>query len=233
MKTDRLWPDVVTRCNWQLLPGVGLPGLTAGHLLRSFSMPVRLLLCCLLALPAGVVADAGEGQFMGYELGTKYPAQPQDVEVTTTGNLLIAAENPTKPADIAQVSLIATPESRTIGYIIAASWYATEGEAREVGRRYVELLRAKYPDWDFGRELMDASLRIVEVNFDNAPYNLQLRLVRDDYDGRSMWRISMSLGWQRETKEWHAWQNQAATEHTAARATEHEQLLKESDIRGL
>ena len=104
---------------------------------------------------------------------------------------------------------------------------------REVGRRYVELLRAKYPDWDFGRELMDASLRIVEVNFDKVPYNLQLRLVRDEYDGRSMWRISMGLGWQRETNEWRAWQIQAATEHAAAKATEHEQLLKESDIRGL
>ena len=196
-------------------------------------MPIRLLLCCLFILPADVVADASEGQFMGYELGTNYPALPQDVEVTTTGSLLIAAENPTKPADIVQVSLIATPESRTIGYIVAASWYATEGEAREVGRRYVELLRAKYPDWDLGRERMDASLRIVEVNLDKAPYNLQLRLVRDEYDSRNMWRISMSLGWHRETKEWHAWQNKVATEHAAASATEQEQLLKESDIRGL
>ena len=196
-------------------------------------MPIRLLLCFLFALPTVVVADANEGQFMGYELGTEYPAPPQDVEVTTAGNLLIEAENPTKPADIVQVSLVATPESQTIGYIMAASWYATEGEAREVGRRYVELLRAKYPDWDFGRELMDASLRIVEVNFDKVPYNLQLRLVRDEYDGRSMWRISMSLGWHRETKEWHAWQNKAAREHAAAKATEYEQLMKESDVRGL
>jgi hypothetical protein len=196
-------------------------------------MPIRLLLCCLFALSTDVVADASDGQFMGYELGTEYPALPQDVEVTTTGNLLIAAENPTKPADIVQVSLIVTPESRTIGYIVAASWYATEGEAREVGRRYLELLRAKYPDWDFGRERMDANLRIVEVNFDKAPYNLQLGLARDEYEGRSMWRMSMGLGWHRETKEWQAWQNQAATEHAAARATEHGQLLKESDIRGL
>ena len=135
-------------------------------------MPIRLLLCCLVALPTVVVADASRGQFMGYELGTKYPAPPQNTEVTTTGNLLIVAENPTKPADIVQVNLIATPQSRTIGYIVAASWYATEGEARDVGRHYVELLRAKYPDWNFGRELMDASLRIVEVNFDKAPYNL-------------------------------------------------------------
>ena len=62
---------------------------------------------------------------MGYELGTHYPALPKDVEVTTTGNLLIAAENPTKPADIAQVKLVATPQSRTIGYIIAARWHTS------------------------------------------------------------------------------------------------------------
>jgi len=203
------------------------------HLLRVFSMPIRFLLCCLFALPTVAVADANQGQFMGYELGAKYPAPPRDVEVTTVGNLLIVAENPIKPADIVQVSLVATPESRTIGYIIAASWYATEIEAREVGRRYVELLRAKYPDWDFGRELMDASLRIVEVNFDKAPYNLQLRLVRDEHDGRNMWRISMGLGWDGGSKELHAWQNTAATEHVTAKATEYEQLMKESDTRGL
>jgi hypothetical protein len=72
-------------------------------------MPTKLLLCCLLALPAVAVADAGQGQFMGYQLGTRYPAPPPNVEVMTTGNLLIAAENPIKPADVVQVSLIATP----------------------------------------------------------------------------------------------------------------------------
>jgi hypothetical protein len=133
----------------------------------------------------------------------------------TTGNLLIAAEHPIKPADVVQVNLIATPESRTIGGIVAASWYATEAEAREVARRYVELLRAKYADWALGREVMDASSRIVEVNFDKAPHNLQLRLVRDEHDGRDMWRFSMSLGWNGESNEWRAWHDKAATEHAS------------------
>jgi hypothetical protein len=196
-------------------------------------MYLRLLLCSLFALPTVVFADASDGQFMGYQLGTKYSAPTQDAEVTTTGNLLIAAKDPTKPADIVQVSLVATPESATIGHIIAASWYATEQEARDVGRRYAELLRAKYPEWSFGGELMDASLRIVEVNLDQAPYNLQLRLVRDEHDGRDMWRFSMSLGWHNESSEWRAWQDQATAEYAAVQTTEHGQLLKQSDIRGL
>ena len=196
-------------------------------------MPIRLLLCCFLALPTVVVADAGNGEFMGYELGTRYPTPPRDVGVMTTGNLLIVAENPIKPADIAQVSLIATPETRTIGYIVAASWYESEAEARAVARRYVELLHAKYADWALGRELMDANFRIVEVNFDKAPHNLQVRLVREEHDGRSMWRFSMALGWHEASEERRAWQNRAATEHAASKATELEQLLKESDIQGL
>lgn len=196
-------------------------------------MAVRLLLCCLLALPTIVAADAGEGRFMGYELGTAYPTAVPGTAVTTTGDLLIEAENPVKPADIAEVSLIATPESRTIGYIVAASWHPTEAEAREAARRYVELLRAKYPDWVLGREAMDASFRIVEVNLDKAPYNLQLRLDPGQRDGRGMWRFSMSLGWHRESAEWRAWQERAAAEHVSAKAAERERLLSESDIRGL
>jgi len=213
---------------------------TAGRLqkipidrMRILLMPIRLLLCCLFAVPTVAIADAGEGQFMGYQLGTQYPASPQEVELTTTGNLLITAENPTKPADIIQVSLIATPASRTIGYIIAASWFATEREARDFGSRYVELLRAKYPAWDFGQEKMDENFDLVEVNFNKAPHNIKLSLARDERDGHSMWRISIGLGWDRESQKWDAWQDQAATEHAATRASEHEQLLDKSDIRGL
>lgn len=196
-------------------------------------MRTRSLLFYLFALPAVAFADASDGQFMGYELGTGYPEMSQAGEGTTTGNLLIVAEKPVKPTDIKQVSVVATPVTRTVGYISAASWFATEGEARESARRYVELLRAKYPDWSFGGEVMDASLRIVEVNLDKAPYNLKLRLGRDAHEGREMWRFSMGLGWQPNSKEWQAWQDMSDAEQSAKSAAEREQLLEDSDVRGL
>lgn len=196
-------------------------------------MPIRLLLCCLLALPTVVFADASEGQFMGYELGKEYPSSSQKFEITTTGNLRIAAANPTKPDNITQVSLITTPDSRTIGYIIAASWFATEREARDFGTRYVELLRAKYSDWNFGQEKMDENFDLVEVNLNKAPHNIKLSLARDEREGRSMWRISMGLGWDKESQEWAAWNKQAVSEHAAARSSEEEQRMNEADIRGL
>jgi hypothetical protein len=57
--------------------------------------------------------------------------------------------------------------------------------------------------------------------------------VRDEHDGRDMWRFSMSLGWNGASNEWRAWQDKAATEHVSSKAREREQLLQEADIRGL
>ena len=196
-------------------------------------MRTRSLLFGLLALPVVVFADASDGQFMGYELGTNYATTPKHIERTTLGDVVIVADDPLKPADIQEVKLFATAVSRTIGYISAASWYATESEAREVARHYAELLRVKYPDWEFGREAMDASSRIVEVNFDKAPYNLRLRLVRDEHEGSNMWRFSMGLGWQPNTDEGQAWQDISTTQRSAAVETEREQILENADVRGL
>ena len=80
---------------------------------------------------------------------------------------------------------------------------------------------------------MDENFDLVEVNFNKVPHNIRLSIARDEHDGRSMWRISMGLGWDRESGDWGAWQEQAATEHTAEKASEHEQLMDNADIRGL
>ena len=106
-------------------------------------------------------------------------------------------------------------------------------EARAFGRRYLELLRAKYPDWSYGREQMDANFNFVEINFENAQYNIQVSLVREEHGINNMWRLSMGLGWQRESTEWQAWQDQAAIELAAEQATEKDQIINEADIRGL
>jgi hypothetical protein len=196
-------------------------------------MRKTILLYCILIVPGAAFADANNGQFMGYQLGDNYPSAPVSSEVTTSGNLLIVAEEPVKPASIAEVRLVTTPKSRTIGYIAATSWHETEEEARASGRRYAEALRTLYPDWDFGRELMDARLRIIEVNFDKAPYNLQLRLERDKHQGQDMWRFSMGLGWQADSMPWRAWQDQAANERATAQSSDADILANHPDFRGL
>jgi hypothetical protein len=197
-------------------------------------MLIRFALMLLLAMSADALADARAGDFMGYQLGSKYPRSPNTKQrLTTTGNLIIIAEKPVKPSDIAEVTLLTTPGTLTIGHITASQWFPTEEEARNFGRRYFELLRAKYPDWPYGSEVMDAQMNIVEVNFNASPHNLQLWLTRELHDGKDMWRFSMMLRWLPESSQARAWRERAGVEQTAVSKSAGQQLLEKSDLRGL
>jgi len=187
-----------------------------------------------LAMPGVIFADAANGQFMGYQLGDRYQRNTHTQErETTSGNLVIEAANPIKPADVGDINLVVTPDTRTIGLISALTWFETEAEAREFGRTYVKLLRAKYPDWAFGREVMDANLRAIEVNLDRHPHNLRIRLTEGPRDGQPMWRISMTLRWLPDTPEEKAWRNLSYDEQMAVQQKDHQLLLDQADIRGL
>lgn len=197
-------------------------------------MPIRIILMLVIALPGAVVADAANGQFLGYQLGSNYQrSESTQAQVTTNGNLKITAENPVKPANVGDVALIATAGTLTIGYINALTWFGTEAEARGFGRQYIELLRAKYPDWAFGREQLDANMRVVEVNLDKQPYNLRMRLTEGRRDDKMMWRISMTLTWLSDTKEAEAWNNMSSTQQMAAQQEDRKVLLEQADTRGL
>ena len=197
-------------------------------------MPIRFILILLVSIPGVVMADASSSEFMGYQLGSSYQRGVNtEQRVSTNGNLIVTAENPIKPSDIVEVLLITTSETLTIGYIDAATWFKTEVEAREFGRRYADLLRAKYPGWAFGREKLDANLRIVEVNLDRSPYNLRLRLIEDLHEVEKKWRFSMTLSWLPETEDALAWRQISRSQHLTEQEAGRKKLLDNADLRGL
>jgi hypothetical protein len=197
-------------------------------------MPILITLILLVAMPGVVLADASQGEFMGYLLGSDYqPRENTRRRTTTSGNLIVIAESPIKPQDIAEVSLLVTAETLTIGYIAASQWFRTENEAREFGKKYADLLRAKYPNWQFGRERMDNDMRIVEVNFDHSPYNLRMLLNENQRNGENLWRISMTLGWLPDTEAAQEWRSLARGQHATAQEAGRRKLLESADLRGL
>lgn len=193
-----------------------------------------IVLLLVVAMPKIVLADASNGQFMGYQLGENYQRSGNtQVRETTSGNLAITAENPVKPANVGKIILIASPETLTIGYINALTWFDTEAEAREFGREYIGLLRAKYPDWLYGREVMGPDMRVIEVNLDKDPHNLQMQLSEGNRDGKKMWRLSMTLRWLPNSNEATAWSNLAFSQQAAIQQKDRQLLLERADTRGL
>ncbi len=195
---------------------------------------LRLFLFVMLCIPGLALADANSGEFMGYRLGDAYNAGPAtEKRVTTTGNLVITAEQPVKPDNIEQVSLLTTRKSMTVGSISASQWFATEAEARMTGKRYFELLRSKYPDWDYGWEVMNAHMKVTQLSLRNPPYELRMKLSQDNQNSDRPWHFSMSLFWIDLSKSDRAWRETSSRELIRLQQKEQKKLLDEADSRGL
>ena len=194
----------------------------------------RLVLLLLLTMPGLLMADANDGEFMGYRLGSNYVRTANTQSTTTTrGNLMIVAEQPVKPVDVEDVSVIATVETLTIGYIEASVWRATQAEAKEVAKYYIPLLRAKYPEWIFGDERLNDDFRIDEVSLVKPPYNLRLQLKRDPSNDLAPWRFSMTLTWDPAAEQADNWHALARSQLESAQQNSRKKVLQDSDIRGL
>lgn len=128
--------------------------------------PLRVAaLAIALSTPAGVLAtDATSGELFGYTIGDPYPVT-EGTEVLSRGAapsrlFTLVAGSPVKPDDIERVLLIATPVSHSIITIGVQQGFPDEASARAFGRRYLQLLSARYPASEADMEVIGRQGRI-------------------------------------------------------------------------
>lgn len=187
--------------------------------------------------PGPVFADANDGEFMGYTLNQQYPLTDKtQAGPSLSGNLLLIAEHPVMPPDFEVVKLTTTISSHTIGFIEAAQNFATEEQARAFAKKYYDLLHAKYPAWRIEMDnvqLSETTLRPTALNMDKWPYTIRMKLAEtESADGRPF-RMSLTLRYLFDSPQRRAWNQLARDEHDEQAQSSQEQLLKESDTRGL
>jgi hypothetical protein len=108
---------------------------------------LSIILPVLLLHTTNSEADANDGDLFGYTLGSRY--LEQESEPAADGQLvLIAAQNPVKPAAIENVYVLVTPVSHTIGKIAGETWFESGEEALVAYERFRGILRDKYGDWE-------------------------------------------------------------------------------------
>jgi hypothetical protein len=187
--------------------------------------------------PATVIADANDGEFMGYRLNDRYAMTDQTQKGSSlSGNLVVIAENPVMPADMSEVRLTTTLESHTIGFIEASQNFADEATAREFARKYYNLLHAKYPDWriDTGRiQLNEKTLMPTALNMDRWPYTIRMKLTESDVQDGKPFRVSLTLRYLFDTPERKAWNELARAEQSQQHQADQEKLIENADTRGL
>jgi len=96
---------------------------------------------------AVAIADANDGDLFGYALGDTY-TETDDKSQDDARLVLIAAQNPVKPAGIETVYVLVTPVSRTIGKVAGEAWFASGEDAILAYERFRSILRNKYSSWE-------------------------------------------------------------------------------------
>jgi hypothetical protein len=193
-----------------------------------------LALFIVIIAPDPTLADAANGEFMGYRLGDAYDLSAStNTSPSRAGNLHIVAEKPSMPADMGSVRLTATVASRTIGFIDAMQAFESEYLAREFAKKYYKLLRAKYPEWQIDTSEIELSneLRPVALNMNLSPHTIRLKII--EISGNLPFRVSMTLSFLYDGPRWRAWSQLALTEREENLQTSEERLLEESDTLGL
>ncbi len=195
------------------------------------------LLCAIASAPVTVIADANDGEFMGYRLNDRYLiSEATRSGPSLSGNLVVIAENPLMPADMGMVRVTTTLETHTIGFIEASQDFSDESAARDFARKYYNLLHAKYPEWriETGKiQLNEKTLMPTALNMDRWPYTIRIKLTETEAQDGRPFRVSLTLRYLFDSPERTAWNKLARAEQSEQQQADQEKLIENADTRGL
>ncbi len=101
-----------------------------------------------LFVSAIVLADANDGEYLGYRLGDKFTLPPgAEGEQHITGAMIYEADPGTHPHHIDTISIYVTPGTSIIGSILGEWYFASERAAERFGDRYLAQLASRYTHW--------------------------------------------------------------------------------------
>ena len=102
----------------------------------------------LLALSTSALADANDGEYLGFKLGDRYSAPPGSVaEQHITGAQIYFVKPESRHQHIGSLSIYVSPKSSIIGSIFGEWYFSSQRSAKQFSDQYFGALNTKYSDW--------------------------------------------------------------------------------------
>jgi hypothetical protein len=114
-----------------------------------------LYLISLIIFSASAIADANDGEYLGYSLGDKFKV-PRGAagDYHITGAMIYAVDPKRQAHHIDSMSIYVSPKSSIIGSIFGEWYFASVRSAKSFADGYLAALEKKYPHWKLrGRSL--------------------------------------------------------------------------------
>lgn len=162
----------------------------------------NLIFICLLAVSAAALADANDGQYLGFKLGDRYSAPPGAAAGQhITGALIYAVDPESRHQHIGSLSIYVSPKSAIIGSIFGEWYFSSKRAALQFSDQYLQSLETKYSAWARRRNTLS-----------NGDYQLWVDLEQKSpfvghWPSDSKFRISVALTYAPEStlrRQWMA-----------------------------
>ncbi|MCH8867990.1 MAG: hypothetical protein IID58_14215 [Proteobacteria bacterium] len=162
----------------------------------------KLILFGIFCINTAVLADANDGEYLGFKLGEKFAVPPGAVGMNHVMGAMIYTVNPGQhPHHIDSISIFVSPESSIVGSIFGEWYFSNPRAANVFANRYLSNLELKYSHWVHrGRSLTYGDYQLW-VEIEEKP------LIVDDWPSDKNSRVAIGLIYARDSlgrNEWMA-----------------------------
>ena len=107
-----------------------------------------LIFISLILFSASAIADANDGEYLGFNLGEKFKV-PRDAvgQYHITGAMIYVVDPKRQPHHIDSMSIYVSPKSSVIGSIFGEWYFSSARSAKDFANQYLSTLEEKYGHW--------------------------------------------------------------------------------------
>lgn len=180
------------------------PGLS--RIVRSI-----IVVAGLISFSSSAIADANNGEFLGFRLGERYKVPRGSVGKThITGAIIYAVDPEDRHQHVGSLSLYVSPKSSTIGSIFGGWYFTNKRSAQAFADHYLKMLEQRYGHWKRRRSF-----------FTNNDYQLWVDLeekppIYDHWPSERNFRVAVALIFAPDSPPRVEWLTKIRTESLAA-----------------
>ena len=162
----------------------------------------KLILLSFIFVGSAALADANDGEYLGFKLGEKLTVPRGAVSMDhVTGAMIYALDPGQHPHHIDSISIFVSPKSSIVGSIFGEWYFSNPKAAKVFADRYFSSLELKYDHWSRrGRSLTYGDYQLW-VDIEEKP------LIGDHWPSEMNTRVAIGLIYARESlgrNEWMA-----------------------------
>lgn len=160
----------------------------------------KLTFISLLFLSTSALADANDGEYLGFKLGSTFSVPEGAIgRDHITGALVYVLDPHQRHQHMGSLSIYVSPKSSIIGSVFGDWYFSSKRSAQQFSDRYMQTLEATYSGWKHGRNTLTS-----------GDYQLWVELEQkspfvDHWPSDKKFRVSVALIFAPESTARNAW----------------------------